>query len=568
MVTAAERGIIRRDVVKAAVASSFLPIADVFIVHSPEKQTIQLPKPGSIIRNDVGETFKVNTERNANREPILVRYSVTDYELRKPWGNQKSIFVPSRDIERIPKKEVPQRDSTPFWDGTKKRYNPTGGIKFVFIPGLNTNSRTDNTFAPIKRKLKQTFQGVDERDFFDCTYNIAAATDTLGLHYTAEDTLRDPEKSFASINTLIYRWKEQNPLDKLWLFGHSNGGWLAYKLALEHPDCVLGAFTYHGVLAGAGNKLIPSALEKAGIPFFAGEAGAYHIRRGIDPDETARVAETIDILSGRGQHFTGYTSTSDPYVEARFSQANTREHEFPFQRPHFQAALPSYTEWNLSQQPPQTSPDGFPLPDFSSPQDTSSATLATMREEVGNHGSALVYPPYLDDMARVIQYIAPPQLTVPSYYAEMERLRKNIPDAFLHNMLLLREKVIDTFSIRDLEVRGKRRFTITIDGTDKTRERQDVVSWLKATGLTQEQIQSLTVFYQTRYARSFKESFLGRKEPATYTGKGFMMVYDKATDGVAIDITDKTNGESELFRFLKTFHIETIDDFGNVDYRK
>ncbi len=564
MAILAERGVQRRDAVKTALASGLAPSFDIFIPHSPEQQIIQIPKPGSIIRNELGEAFKVNVEKDAQGESHFFRYKVSDYELRRPWGNQNSIFVSSKDMDGIDRKEVPQRDSMPFWDGTKKRYNPNGGIKFVFIPGLHTNSRTDNTFDPIKRKLKQAFKGVDERDFLDCTYNIDEDTETLGLHYSAQDTLRDPEKSFAIINKLVYRWKEQNPLDKLWLFGHSNGGWLAYRLALEHPDCVMGAFTYHATLAGAGNKFIPSALEKVGIPFFAGDAGTYHINHGADPREITNVQDNVDTLSGRGQHFTGYTSTSDPYVESKFSKGNTREHEYPFQRPPFQAQLPSYTEWVIAQEPQQVAPNGFPVPDFSSPGNTSSATLATMREEVGGHGSAIPYPPYLDDMIHVVTHIAPPQLEKNSMQYEMEGLRQNTPEAFLHNMVVFREKVIDTFSIKDLEIKGKRSFTITLAGNDMTTGKPDVMSWLKATGLTQEQLQSMTIFYQTHTAKSFKDSILGKRVPAIYTGMGFRILYDKATDAVTINITDKINGKTELLRVLKTYFINAVEDFGNV----
>lgn len=125
-----------------------------------------------------------------------------------------------------------------------------------------------------------------------------------------------------------------------------------------------------------------------------------------------------------------------------------------------------------------------------------------------------------------------------------EEIRQTRPDVHLKNKLPHEEVAFSMTAYPDPFLK-QFRFTVAMKGQDNTKSKNDAYLWMKSTGLTGQQIQSLTITY-------LSDAVAKLKERLPYDGEHFSLDYDRDPDKTTAVIYDGSLGEEEFNAFLKT----------------
>jgi pimeloyl-ACP methyl ester carboxylesterase len=381
---------------------------------------VLMTRPGDV-HETAESAYLLKDELDESGTPALRRYrlpklpegSEARYQLGElPWPYY-GIHGYNPNVLKIPEFPLPVGGTVQFWDGTTKRRLATGGVKFVFIAGVNTRTG-DNTFSPIISALQAL--GFNESDTLPATYRVDITTPLIGLPYTRNDSIQDPHKSLDQIDRLLYLWKHQFPLDKFWLFGHSQGGWLAYELAKRHPDSVIGVITLDGALKGASVTSLPPSIEGLAAGLIRGEAGQFFIARGADPRMSDIVEADFEALQKRGVLVFTFASTDDDIVKPRYALVEHSHTTFWRRGPNGPErmtvdksfSMGAWLDWDVAKDmgtDPECREVACLRPDFS--EAPVAAPSAQVRQFVGRHGAVLQHPQILDYVTIIVGSTSP-----------------------------------------------------------------------------------------------------------------------------------------------------------------
>lgn len=361
---------------------------------NPEREPIS-PELGDVVLTENGQRYLIKQELEGERL-VRRRYQIKDFDFWKAvvgyQGQEKEINQASwRDIPEAP---VPQGVEVSHWDGTTKNHSPDGGIKFIPIAGLGTQTG-DNTFSEIKKALGEL--GFGEADVLEPTYKIDRQKPLLGLPYTDKDSSQNPPQSLENLSLLVYLWKKQFPLEKFWLLGHSQGGWLAYELAHQHPDAIAGVITLDGVLKGAKITPLPTPAESLGARLIFGEAGKFFVERSANDNLPSWVENEVKKLQQKGVVFVSFVSTEDDVVRPQYAFVETSNKNFGGREIELKFPMGRWIEWDVAQNIVK-----FEL-DLNSPEAGRSAQLlSSAGKVVGYHGAVLAHPKVLEYLKLIV----------------------------------------------------------------------------------------------------------------------------------------------------------------------
>lgn len=243
--------------------------------------------------------------------------------------------------------EAQQEQWVPHWDGTWKRRNTQPGIKFILMTGLGTTSLQDNTFDAIVQDCIYA-NGYDQHDVLKNSYRINALNPLLGEHYTKKESTQHPNISEQGSYMIMERFMQDFPEDKFIPIGHSQGGYLAYKVATRFPEKMAGVITLNGALKGA--DIIPTGVDAAVAPMIGGAAATFFLERGQDIQTAQKVDGDILWLQNRGILFCPFASTNDQIVSARYASGPYQEVLVDGRRIPLVYAMEEWTEWSGAQQ--------------------------------------------------------------------------------------------------------------------------------------------------------------------------------------------------------------------------
>ncbi|GEM_PF-6214272 len=164
----------------------------------------------------------------------------------------------------------------------------------------------------------------DTRDMLTMTYNTSPNYPLIGAHYSAAEANRDPDENMAHLRLLFQWYREKFPQDRFILLGHSQGGFMAYRLALEFIDSIAGVVTFDSPLKGA--DIIPSDVDKLVAPLFGGTAADYYINRAAQQDADEEVESNVYALRDNGVAFYTFSSLSDRVVASQYSYVRNAIH--------------------------------------------------------------------------------------------------------------------------------------------------------------------------------------------------------------------------------------------------
>ncbi len=229
------------------------------------------------------------------------------------------------DLRRAYGQETQQEKWNLHWNGEWKRVNPFPGTKFVPITGLG-ESWQSTTLQPVVANAIYTL-GFDQHDVLPPSFRINTSKDLLGEPYDSRDAVQHPEVITYNVHKQVEKHKRDYPQDKLWLIGYSMGGYIAYHIAMMHPDVVEGVITLNGAIKGA--DIVPSSVDAALAPIVApiigGEAGKRLLERATDPTVSQRVEQNIMRLRMNGMTFLTCASTTDRVVPAKYATAQNAD---------------------------------------------------------------------------------------------------------------------------------------------------------------------------------------------------------------------------------------------------
>lgn len=524
--------------------------------------------PGNVVRDEQGKRYVIKEELDDRGNKVLRRYRIESFGY---WGvnvghirNQhprNEYYARTSELSRIPITKVPQDDTVDFWDGSKKVHNSEGGTKFVFIAGLGSQSGNRN-FDTLKNRLREL--EYDERDFLDATYRIDFRKKTLGVPFTTIDSTKDPMKTLEVMDQLMYLWKKQFPLEKFWLIGHSQGGWLAYELARRHPDAAIGVISLSGALKGARLTPLPTPIESTTAYVLKGEGGKFFIDRGANPSTSQFVEEEVKKIQEQKILFLPYASTDDWVTEEKFSYVENARQELFGRKLSLRIPMGSWVEAEEVQDAVQqaTCIDASCLePDFTNPIIADPSARLRVAEYLGSHWAVFKHPKVLDDIIYVVanasrspnerRWDEETRRDIEAHgrfiMENEEWSRNNYPDMFLWNNVQNNRPKTDDFAIIHISSRPGYLFIVTLKEADPHRSREAAISWFRSLGLSDQQIQSLPISYQPEAVVKLKE------EELPYYGTSFSIGYDKSFDAtkVVIYLRAREAGEQEFDAFLK-----------------
>ncbi len=376
-----------------------------FLPRAQEQEHLS-PYKGEVIGSRDGERYLAKEELSSispNGIPTLRRYDITSFY--QQWAentNHHGTIVPVDPaiLPQIPLREVPRATNYEHWNKDTKVHNKFGGFKIIPIPGMGEVAGTES-FEYFEKMLATV--GVSKNNILPPSYAVDFKKQSLGTNYTREDSTQDPWKSFLYTDLQMYLWKTLYPLEKFWLVGHSQGGWLAYELAKKHFDCVAGVITLDGAIKGADVvESLPSTIERLGARIFGGEAGAFFIERGSKRGISDEAEREVATLVKNGMVFICFSSTDDPIVSPPYSNVLSSTRQIAGRKLNQTFSMGSDSNWEPSQHLPEevvcTLPEINCLSiDLSSPSSQNSAQL---RQRVGRytglHGAPLFYPDVLN----------------------------------------------------------------------------------------------------------------------------------------------------------------------------
>lgn len=254
-----------------------------------------------------------------NRETYTRRELFTEIIPNTALGIAAISFLTSLFPQRA---EAQQEIWIPHWDGSWKRYNPFGGLKFVPIPGLGSTSRDKESFRPI---LEQAIYplGFDEHDVLPPSYRIDMSSPRLGLPFERVDSTQHPDVSLYNMHKLIELYERQFNQDRFVIIGHSLGGFLGFNLALMHQPRVPALITLNGAIKGA--DILPSSIDQFFASFVGGEGGQYLINRGQRKETADKVETDAKWLRQKGTLVISFQSTGDPIVTPHHGYINNSD---------------------------------------------------------------------------------------------------------------------------------------------------------------------------------------------------------------------------------------------------
>ncbi|MDO8639884.1 MAG: alpha/beta hydrolase [bacterium] len=357
---------------------------------------------GDTARDEYENTYLIKQEisrlPDGSEKAVLCRYLIPDFEIwrkRVDYRKDPKIVISSL-LELVPLKEVPKDKFFRHWDGTIKTPQREGGLKIIPIAGLGTVTG-DNTFSHILPVLSEL--GYKDRDILDPTYKIDLQKPLLGLPYSLKESTQDPLKSFYNMNQLLDLWKKQFPLEKFWLLGHSQGGWLALWLAAANPDCIAGVIGLDAAMVGA--DLTPfSIIERFGARIFGGEAGEYFINLGEDEISRLKTKEQVNRIKQKGIVFVSFSSSNDRVVRTEFTLAEMSDTLFSKERVSPVFPMESWAYWDIAKEVSSQTPS----PQLNFDPDKIDSQSAQMRpgESVSAHGAVLINPQVLESLKTII----------------------------------------------------------------------------------------------------------------------------------------------------------------------
>lgn len=383
-------------VVKGLAAWFLLPPLETLgrFLPNPEKESIS-PELGDVVLTENGQRYLIKQELEGERL-VRRRYQIPDFNFWKAvvgyQGQEKEINQAA--LGDIPEAPVSQETEVPHWDGTTKNHSPDGGIKFIPIGGIHTQTG-DNTFSEIKKALGEL--GFSEADILEPSYRIDRQKPLLGLPYTDKDSSQNHQQSLENLNLLIYLWKKQFPLEKFWLLGHSHGGWLAYELARKHSDAVAGVITFDGAIKGAKVTPYPTPVESLGARAFYGESAGFLVERGADAQTSLSVEKEVKRLQENGLIFVSFASTEDYIVKPQYALVQASNKNFGGKEIELSFSMGTWPEWDVAKSAAEKF-DRFKL-DLDAPVAESSAQL---KWGIDAHGGVLTHPKVLEYLKLII----------------------------------------------------------------------------------------------------------------------------------------------------------------------
>ncbi|MBI4004602.1 alpha/beta fold hydrolase [Candidatus Roizmanbacteria bacterium] len=233
------------------------------------------------------------------------------------------------------------RESIPFWDGTNKdRYSPNG-LKVVLFTGMGT-SANDNTFQyVVANPLRKA--GINERNILPMTYQIDKKSFLLGKNFTREDSTQRPDKSLANMEEMMKRIMKDFPKDRFIFIGHSQGGFLAHKLALKFSDRVAAVITLDGALKGS--DIVPTPADRLVAPIIGGEAASYFLARAANRNADAEIEREVKQLIDKGIFEFTFGSTQDLIVGTQYAVAKNASTEIGGKKLQLSFPMEEWTEW-------------------------------------------------------------------------------------------------------------------------------------------------------------------------------------------------------------------------------
>ena len=357
---------------------------------------------GDAVRDEYENTYLIKQEisrlSDGSEKVSLCRYLIPDFDIwrKKVDYKRDPKMVISSLLELVPLKEVPKEEQIKHWNGSIKTCHKEGGIKIIPIAGLGTTTG-DNTFSHILPVLSEL--GYEDHDVLDPTYKIDPKKTSFGLPYSSNESTQDPLKSFYNMSQLIDLWKKQFPLEKFWLLGHSQGGWLALWLAAAHPDCIAGVIGLDAAMIGT--DLTPfSIVERFGARIFGGEAGEYFINLGEDEISRLKTKEQVNRIKQKGIVFVSFSSSNDRVVKTEFTLAEMSDKEFPKGRVNPVFPMERWVNWDLAKRvSDQTS---SPQLNFDPDKIDSQSAQMKPGESVSAHGAVLINPQVLESLKIII----------------------------------------------------------------------------------------------------------------------------------------------------------------------
>ena len=336
-----------KEAAKIAGTLPFTRLSGINLFPPEHHESLGPPTPGDVLHLRNGKSFVVKKELDTKGNPILIRYEIPDFyswALRVGFRKLQKEITDS-DISRIQLAKIPQEQSFKDWTGEKKRHNREGGIKFMCIPGMFTETG-DPSFQAIKTMLKKEL-GYDDSDFLESTYNQDPKSKT-GKKYIKADSLQDPLQSLEVMDKLLYRWKKQCPLEKAWLIGHSQGGWLSFELAKRHPDAVAGVIMLDAPVKGADFTFLPQDIERLVGKIIGEKAAEFFISRAGIPGISERVEREAQDLQNKGIPVVSICSTEDDIVKYPGSFINSSNRFFSCQEIPLAYKMGSWREWKVA----------------------------------------------------------------------------------------------------------------------------------------------------------------------------------------------------------------------------
>lgn len=374
----------RRQGLELAASGSFGFLAD--HLKAPELQAA--PTPGTLIETPRNSYLYKQELRGGKL--VIVGYRTTPL-----WKFNNGFKGPIRSSTEsavagssIPILEIPKEGSVEFWDGYF-RYSTGdwGGIREVTVPGLFSSS-FDNTFDYLLQRVGPDF-------VLPATYKIDEKGTSLGVPYEKEDTMQRIEKSADNIIRIIHLWKQQDPLARIVIRGHSLGGQVGLRVTQRHTDTVAAFLAYDGAMMGADLSILPGYIEGGLARAFGGESAQQLIELGANPNTPRMVQAQIVQLTAAGI-FTGFwASTDDDIVTPTYALAGKPSIELEGRKIDFSYSMGSWFFWDGAHSSLATlgctpaNPYICLLPDFDSPTEDSSATLRRTGIYVGAHGGPL-----------------------------------------------------------------------------------------------------------------------------------------------------------------------------------
>lgn len=245
----------------------------------------------------------------------------------KEFGSRVFV-VSSSTVNRFPLGNIPsliQLDQ--IGDIKANRSLEGGGQKNIYFSGFMNDLgetfqefRLNEVFGDIQEELATNKWSESDRLFY--TYG------SEGIHgYDIWATMRDPWENVKLASELINRFKEQFPLERFNLIGHSLGAFILFFAAEDHLDAINNLILLNGPILGLPSTLWSTVGSQILSQIYGDKAGKELLRLWGDSKHREHVKKILSQAKSIGNRIYTFGTENDLIVPPESSMLDGTEEE-------------------------------------------------------------------------------------------------------------------------------------------------------------------------------------------------------------------------------------------------